>query len=322
MTAEPPNPYAPSATVAADDASEAQRRPSRLLAAAASVLGYPLIPGAGLYVLGRPRRLLGWFAAALVACTVMVVSVRAVQPRLFMASVAVTAVVIVAALADTIAARPGASPPRTGRALLGALLLIAGSKASGFAAKAWLVEAFSIPSGAMAPTLLVGDHVMVRKGAGQVGRGDVVVFRYPLERSTLYLKRAMAVGGDTIEGRGGEIYVNGAALPVVAVPTPCTPTENGPPGSTPDRCSLFRETSGGRSYTIMRDHNFDERAFGPVTIPAGHLFVMGDNRENSSDSRVWGTVPLADVEGITSFVYFSSDRSAGVRWSRIGQIVE
>jgi signal peptidase I len=322
MTAEPTNPYAPSATVAADDAREAQRRPSRLLAVAASVLAYPLVPGAGLYVLGRGRRVAGWVAAAVVACAAMVVAVRAVQPRLFIVSVAVIAVTIVAALADTIVARPGASPPRMGRALLGALLLIAASKGSAFAVKIWMMEAFSIPSGAMMPTLLVGDHVMVSKGRGEVGRGDVVVFLYPLDHSTLYLKRVLAMAGDTIEGRAGAIYVNGAALPATPLPDPCTPTDNGPPGAAPDACTLLRETAGSRSYTIMHNRDYAARDFQPVTVPAGHLFVMGDNRDNSSDSRIWGTVPLADVEGVASFVYFSSDGAAGVRWSRVGHIVQ
>jgi signal peptidase I len=142
----------------------------------------------------------------------------------------------------------------------------------------------------------------------------VAVFQYPHDRSTRYLKRVVAVGGDTLEIRKNVLFVNGAALTQAALPDPC-------PGLEGRACTLAREDAGTRSYTVSWDEGPTEN-FGPAVVPPGHVFLMGDNRSNSHDSRRWGPAPLDHVEGTATFIYWSKDPEAGVRWKRIPRRVE
>ena len=228
----------------------------------------------------------------------------------------------------------------------------------GLALLAWAVRSlifapFSIPSGSMLPTLYIGDYLMVAKWPygyssvsfplgvpsfegrileGTPKRGDVVVFRHPVEPTDL-IKRVIAVPGDTIEVRGGRAMLNGQALrrqelPPTQMPvSPNTPCKTVPPAeprlSQNGRqtfCSYraFRETlPGGPSYTVL-----DQVAggpaddFGPVRIPAGQVFLMGDNRDDSLDSRFSGAeggvgmVPLDRLIGRAMFTFWSTDGSA------------
>jgi signal peptidase I len=170
--------------------------------------------------------------------------------------------------------------------------------------RTFVVQAFKIPSGSMKPTLLVGDHILVNKfiygikipftdktiiNLGKPNRGDVVVFKYPLDTKKDYIKRVVGLPGDKVELVNKQLFIN-------------------------DRVT----DDPHASYSIYGNL----RNFGPVSVPAHHLFVMGDNRDESSDSRVWGFVPDAYLKGKAFLIYWSWDRTNfGVRWSRLGDIV-
>jgi len=177
--------------------------------------------------------------------------------------------------------------------------------------RTFVVQAFKIPSGSMKPTLEIGDHILVNKFSygvklpylrntiipvGQPQRGDIAVFIYPEDKSKDFIKRVIAVGGDTVEIRDKKLYVNGEAV-------------DDPHGVHVEDVIYPR--------AIQRRDNF-----GPVKVPEGTLFVMGDNRDQSYDSRFWGFVKLEDVIGKAFIIYFSWDsENGGVRWGRIGKLL-
>ena len=170
--------------------------------------------------------------------------------------------------------------------------------------RTFVIQAFKIPSGSMKPTLLVGDHILVNKfiygiklpftdkiliSLSEPERGDVVVFKFPLDTRKDYIKRVIGVPGDRVELVDKQLLINGR------------PTED-----------------PHASYSMSGSM----RMFGPVTVPVDHLFVMGDNRDESSDSRVWGFVPRPYLKGKAFLIYWSWDRkNYGVRWSRLADIV-
>jgi signal peptidase I len=173
--------------------------------------------------------------------------------------------------------------------------------------RAFVIQAFRIPSESMRDTLLIGDFLFVNKfeygpkipfthvrlpGLRAPKRGDVIVFQYPQNPSQDYIKRCIATGGQTIQIVNRQVIVDGDTL--------------GEP--------YVRHESDD-----LRGSGFDTRDnFGPFTVPAGELFMMGDNRENSSDSRVWGTVPMDFVKGRAMFLYWSWDGERfRPRWSRL-----
>ncbi|MCK6554048.1 signal peptidase I [Candidatus Binatia bacterium] len=170
-----------------------------------------------------------------------------------------------------------------------------------------VVEAFWVPSGSMLPTIQIGDHLFVNKLAygmhidvplvnralvltqwSHLDRGDIVVFVSPVDRRTDLIKRVVAVGGDTVEIRNKRLYINGEAVD--------------------DSHATFTDQST-RSST-PRDN------FGPVTVPEGKFFVLGDNRDQSYDSRYWGFANERDVKGKATFIYWS-----GMKWDRLGRVV-
>jgi signal peptidase I len=185
--------------------------------------------------------------------------------------------------------------------------------------RTFIVQAFKIPSGSMLPTLQIGDHLLVSKfsygvklpvtGAELIHRqgpapGDVVVFRFPRDRSVDYIKRVVAIGGDTVEVRDKQVFVNGEQV------------------VNPHAQFTARDIMS--SAVGPRDN------FGPVTVPEDKIFVMGDNRDNSYDSRFWGFVDLHDVLGKALIIYWSWDvdesllsirRYTSIRWDRLGDMV-
>lgn len=184
--------------------------------------------------------------------------------------------------------------------------------------RAFVIQAFTIPSGSMIPTLLVGDYILVNKfllgspvdipftninlfrmpGLRRPHKGDVIVFKFPVDPSKDFIKRVVAVGGDTIEARDKVIYVNGQ------------------PANEP----FMRHTD---NLVLPNRDNF-----GPIEIPKDKFFCMGDNRDNSRDSREWGFVDIKDVKGKALIIYFSKDTSHPllrldkVRFERIGRLIQ
>jgi signal peptidase I len=326
MTSEPPappaNPYAPGEALAHDEgqareaARRGPRRPSRALAIIVALVAYPL-PGVGLYLLGR--RYAAWIASGVTLFALMTAAAVFALPRLFLLVMLMRILAVLVALGYTIFARPGDAPPRGNGAVLIVALFIAGTWGTSFAVKAWLVEAFQIPSAAMMPTLLVGDHMMVRK-TKQIAPGDVIVFRYPADPDISYVKRAIAFGGQTIEVKDGVVSIDGAPLRQLGILGDC-PAPADERDVDPGPCRLVKENNAGSWYTVMRGDAGakDQPAF---TIPPGHVYVMGDNRDNSSDSRIWGPLPLRLVQGKARFIWMSRDGRGGVRWERIGRSID
>lgn len=166
--------------------------------------------------------------------------------------------------------------------------------------RTWVVQAFKIPTGSMEENLLIGDHLLVNKFVfaptvsgvdrlllpiDRVRRGDVVVFKYPEEPERDFIKRVVGLPGETLEVRNKRVYIDGEPLeePYVHFMQPVTP----------DR----------QEFTALdvRDR------YGPVTVPDGHYFVMGDNRDNSQDSRYWGFLPAHYIKGKALVIYWSYD---------------
>jgi signal peptidase I len=176
--------------------------------------------------------------------------------------------------------------------------------------RTFVVQAFKIPSGSMKPTFQIGDHILVSKFSYGIKipllrktivpvsdpkRGDIVVFIYPEDRSKDFIKRVIGVGGDTIEIRNKKIFLNG--LPYR------------------DSYSIYSDEFIIPGSIQPRDN------FGPVTVTAGSVFVMGDNRDQSYDSRFWGSVDLKDVMGKAFLIYWSWDgENRTARWNRVGQV--
>jgi signal peptidase I len=173
----------------------------------------------------------------------------------------------------------------------------------------FVVEAFRIPAGSMIPTLLVGDHIFVSKTGYTPRRGDVVVFAYPEDETKDFIKRIVALGGDTIEVRDNQIHLNGKPIPRRRLPGACTYEEaDEESGQVEQRpCVAYEERLDENRFTVIQDA--DPVALPPppmVKVPAGHVFVMGDNRDNSHDSRFWGGVPVANIKGKASVIWWSS----------------
>lgn len=178
--------------------------------------------------------------------------------------------------------------------------------------RTFVVQAFKIPSGSMIPTLEVGDHILVNKFIygfripytrirllpfTKPQRGDVIVFVYPEDTSKDFIKRVVAVGGDTVEIRDKKVFVNGK------------PWE--------DPHAVFTDPRVIPRGVDPRDN------FGPVKVPEEELFVLGDNRDNSRDSRYWGFVHVGEVKGKAFLIYYSWDSANhGIRWNRIGRLIE
>jgi signal peptidase I len=215
--------------------------------------------------------------------------------------------------------------------------------------KTLLMEAFRIPSGSMIPTLLVGDWLFVNKlaygphvpftrtnlpGYRDPTRGDVVVFESPYQpdmaangedATPTLVKRLIGMPGDTIYGRGGLVYINGIAQRQ-GFAAASNPKGDGNATSPLMDWQHRIEIPRSRFGTPPRSPAVD--TWGPLLIPAGHYFMMGDNRYESKDSRYWGVVPRANVRGRPMFIYYSfvpsgeSDRPISfitdIRWSRIG----
>lgn len=324
MAGESPNPYAPSEALQHDlpKASGGSGVWRRIGAIVLALLAYPL-SGSGFYVLGRPQRLGRWMAAAVLAWIVMIVAIRTFHPRLFGVAFAAMAGIALAAIIATAFSARGAVPS-VGRSWLVAIALIVCAKGGSFAVRHWLIEAFQMPSGSMIPTLEVGDHLFVAKGRSDIARGDVIVFEFPPDRSTDYLKRVMAIGGDRIEIKGGVPVINGVPLAHEPVAEPCSYQDESARDPQPEShsCTLVRETNGGHSYTIAFEPDRGATDHPATVVPPGEVFVVGDNRDNSYDSRRWGTVPVDHIKGRASLVWFSMNRAGGVRWARMGRVIE
>jgi signal peptidase I len=227
--------------------------------------------------------------------------------------------------------------------------------------RGFIVEAFKIPSGSMIPTLLIGDHLFVNKfvygirvpfterfvvNFGEPERGEVVVFSFPRKLAKKHLesqpiamrgcidqeslatdkamiKRVVAVAGDTVELRQNQLVVNGKPVKRTFLRKEATGNY-----MFPHEILETEAVSPDKKYTIQYSRSGSR--FGPVKVPEGFIFAMGDNRDRSSDSRCWGPVPLDNLKGRAMFIWLSIDTEnlhwtefwKYVRWERFGQSIE
>lgn len=204
--------------------------------------------------------------------------------------------------------------------------------------RTFIVQPFKIPSGSMIPTLLVGDHLLVSKfiygtkipfsnhivlPMREIRRGDVIVFRYPdsehdpSKKGVHYIKRVVGLPGDKIDTEGRNLIINGALAPLEYLGDYYDERS----GEWYDR---YREDLFDKSHVVIYEKGREATQRGnlPVVVPAGSVFVMGDNRDNSQDSRFWGFVPITNIEGEAFLTHWSWDLDNDnilekVRWGRI-----
>jgi signal peptidase I len=178
--------------------------------------------------------------------------------------------------------------------------------------RTFIVQAFKIPSGSMQPTLAIGDHILVNKfiygvKVPYIGKtiipvkkpkhNDIIVFKYPEDPDKDFIKRLIGEPGDTVEVKNKQVYVNN--MPV------------------PNDMGVHTDSHVISGRMNPRDN------FGPVTVPPQSYFVMGDNRDNSYDSRFWGFVNEKAIKGKAFIIYWSWNSEAfGVRWGRIGSLLK
>ncbi|MBI3018271.1 MAG: signal peptidase I [Deltaproteobacteria bacterium] len=186
--------------------------------------------------------------------------------------------------------------------------------------RSFVIEAFKIPSGSMIPTLKIGDHIFVNKFIYGLRipytkirffqfrtpkQGEIIVFIYPVDNSKDYIKRVVGLPGDTLEMKQGTVYINGQAVgKTLQTARNILKDIDGN-----DSMDLYKETTGTNThYTLYYNSKFKEPDdFASITIPQNKLFVMGDNRDNSSDSRAWRFVPMENIKGRAMFVWLSLD---------------
>lgn len=237
-----------------------------------------------------------------------------------------------------------------GEALFLALLLA-------FVVRSFVIEPYKIPSKSMVPTLLVGDHIFVNKFIfglrwpgttkwmakfGEPKRGEVIVFIYPEDTSLDFIKRVVGLPGDKISLKEGQLFVNGepvlqsdividgidpederrllvhpdslASLPVSLQTIPYFKEYK--------NFQIKQENLTGYQHLIQRNRLVPQNDTIMIKVPEGHYFVMGDNRDHSADSRVWGFVPRENLKGKAMFIWLSLDNDlGGVRYRRFGDLI-
>lgn len=224
-----------------------------------------------------------------------------------------------------------------------------------FVIRSFVIEPFKIPSSSMVPTLMIGDHIFVNKFIYGLRppftkkhffqyktpeRGEVVVFIYPDDESKDFIKRIVGLPGDKIKIEGTDIFINGEKVERVPITVSASPTDeralivtngnwdkNLPFVASWSHINFYKEKLGNVEHLTQFESDvyyrpsghFISANGGEITVPKDHLFAMGDNRDNSSDGREWGFVPMENIKGKAMFVWLSLDSDHGwLRWKRFG----
>ena len=340
-------------------------RPRRI---AGIVLTVIFGPGIGHLFLGKWKRAFLWFGLVLVPLLLAPFTMWPLAGWFVLGRIGAAVDV------GLVAAQP-AQIPRLRVALLVWLGLSVIGTCLGTMGRMYCLEAFKIPATSGAPTLLIGDHIMVRKYEKEPVRGDVVVFVHPCQTDRDFVKRVVALEGDSVEIRCTRVYVNGKVVDRKPISGDCRYQDRDfaghgeePPVWREQECSRYEETVDGKSYELFqlpdtekriqdanatkdpgnvfredfpgeeapdcRHHGSASEVIGTIEssgdgtgcglrrryiVPAGHFFVLGDNRPNSNDSRYWGSVPLQNIKGKAAYIFWASQGDKGSRWQRIGK---
>lgn len=270
-----------------------------------------VLPGLGHFYIGKPFLGLAWYTSLqlLIVAYGLVSRSPVLPPAINIAGILIPVVgnLLVIFSAIRLAKKTEAATPSSiwnrWYAYLGVFLIFTTlSSVILDVIKDYIVKAYKLPSGAMIPTLLVGDHVFVDKLAYRIGihpqRGDVIVFKFPEDESKDFIKRIVGMPGDTIEIRDKHVLINGTVS---------------------DDASYTQRIDS----TVIPSSINSRDNFGPVTVPPDSFFVLGDNRDQSLDSRFWGFVEEQKIKGKATIVYWSWSGTGKwtewVRWIRIGQ---
>ena len=213
-----------------------------------------------------------------------------------------------------------------------------------FVLRSFIVEPFRIPSGSMLPSLYIGDFILVSKfsygirlplinqkvfSIGTPKRGEVLVFRYPHDEKTNYIKRVVGLPGDIVDYKNKRLRINGNVVDLQK--SNREDKEQGTQSN--EQVRVHIERLGKSSHGILLDTSLGSRDYTRIIVPPGKFFVMGDNRDHSNDSRFWGFVPEENIVGRAFFVWFSWDSNkndhfwndyigGGANWPRIGTTID
>ncbi len=199
--------------------------------------------------------------------------------------------------------------------------------------RSYIVSAYKVPTGSMQPSLKPGDFIFASRLAFgfQVPfvkktfsselpeRGDLVVFSYPNQPKVTHVKRVVGLPGDRVQIIKGRLHINEEELKYEKL------ENTGDDNPSPELFDVYRESYGDQNWRVIFQKSPDEKGFGPLVVPPGEVFLLGDNRDASDDSRYWGTVPMSQVVGEVALIWLSldwqqkwgGDRYPSVRWERV-----
>lgn len=270
------------------------------------------VPGIGQAYAGHPLRGLAWMSAPIAAVMLPALLASETSSTLLVAVSVLLGLAYLAQIADAVFVAKRA--PRKPKPAIVAVVAVAGlmlvPTIAALTARGLVIEAFKIPSGSMTPTLRVGDHLFADKivyRKRDPRRGEMAIFRHPENPSQSFVSRVIGLPGDTVEARGGHAFVNGWEVPSCHVgPFAYADVEDGSRHSG----DLWVEFLEDEAYfVLLTDQTFGDEKQGPFTFDA--YFVMGDNRHNAYDSRMWnqgqgGGVPAANLQGRARYRWLPS----------------
>jgi signal peptidase I len=205
--------------------------------------------------------------------------------------------------------------------LLFVLIITAGSIGSALYLRDQTLEAFRVPAASCYPNIVPNDRILANKSVYKdidPKRGDLVVFLNPINRQINFIKRVVAIAGDTVEIKDGQLYINDKKLQRRKLPQSTLDDIRIKIEGEPLEGDVFEETNGNVKYRVFFDtppHDHTSPDFAKITVPKYNCFVLGDNRNRSRDSRAFGPIPLTSVKGRADYLYFP-----GKDWSRFGRL--